>query len=84
MSSAPAASTPPDVSIHAALRFLERIDPREPFPDERVREMFARATPVDRPGVDGVAYRDDETETLLVVDDDAASVITLWQDGDRA
>lgn len=68
------------VTHHAALRWLQRIDAREPRPAERVREALARAVParveVDR----GEALRDPETGAVLVRDPDDG-VRTVLLDG---
>lgn len=71
-----------EASYHAALRYLSRIDPRESHPRERVRELFERAEQVKRENVDGDAYVDHETGTLLVTS--GTEIITLWPDGDSA
>ena len=41
-----------DVSEHAKLRFQQRVDPTEPYPADRIRDMLDGATPT-REQVDG-------------------------------
>jgi len=65
------------VSHHASLRYLQRVNPREPNPAERVLDALGRAEPVERPDVTGEAFRDPETNTTLVVAPDGC-VRTLW------
>jgi hypothetical protein len=65
------------VSHHASLRWLQRVDAREPRPAECVLAALDRAEAVDRPGVTGDAYLDRVTDTLLVVAPDGC-VRTVW------
>ncbi|WP_049938139.1 hypothetical protein [Haloplanus natans] len=65
------------VSHHASLRWLQRVDAREPRPGECVLAALDRAEAVDRPGVIGDAYLDRVTDTLLVVAPDGC-VRTVW------
>jgi hypothetical protein len=65
------------VSHHASLRWLQRVNPREPRPGERVLDALRRADRVERDDVTGEAYRDPETNTTLVVAPDG-TVRTLW------
>ena len=65
------------VSHHASLRWLQRVDPREPRPGECVLDALRRAEPVERPDVTGDAYHDPETNTTLVVAPNGC-VRTLW------
>lgn len=57
-----------EVSQHAKLRFLERVQASEPFPGDRVREIVREGDRVDLPAFnlpvrmrDGVAVLFDET-----------------------
>ena len=70
-----------EASYHAALRYLQRIDAREPHPRQRIKELYERARPARRDDVDGEALLDDATGTLLVTDRDRGEVVTLWQAG---
>lgn len=65
-------------SHHAALRYLQRLDPRERHPKERVRELFERARPADRDDVEGDAFLDEKTDTVLVADLEDRTIVTLW------
>jgi hypothetical protein len=56
-----------DVSHHAALRWLQRVDSREPRPAERVREAVERAEAY--PERDD-AVRDPRTGAILLLADD--------------
>lgn len=61
---------------HAILRYLQRIDPRERRPKERLRELVQRAKEIDAEDVEGEALFDEETETLVVMD--CSEIVTLW------
>lgn len=42
-----AASPTVDVTAHARMRWLQRVEPNDPFPAESVRQAFAEAATVD-------------------------------------
>ncbi|MGB9954675.1 hypothetical protein ACOZ4F_19975 [Haloarcula marismortui] len=71
----------PTTTEHAPLRLLQRIDPREAFPRERLKAMYDRARRVERPDVDGAAYLDDRTDALLVVDERDREIVTVLNGG---
>lgn len=70
-----------NISDHAPLRLLQRVDPTEAFPRQRLREMYARARQIHRDDVDGEAYHDPETDALLVVDDRDNTLVTVLDGG---
>lgn len=68
------------VSEHAVLRYRQRVDTREAFPKEALRDLYDSATPVRRDGVDGAAYLADGV--LLVVQHGRRdTIVTCWTDG---
>ncbi|MDS0223808.1 hypothetical protein NDI54_20990 [Haloarcula sp. S1AR25-5A] len=69
------------ITDHAPLRYLQRVDPTEAFPGERLRAMYDRARRVRRDGVEGAAYLDDETDALLVVDEMEGEIVTVLNGG---
>jgi hypothetical protein len=71
------------ITTHGSLRYLQRVDPRESFPEQRLREMYDRARSVTVDHIDGDAYQDPETETVLVVDDRDRELITVLDGGAR-
>ena len=71
----------PTTTDHAPLRLLQRIDPREAFPRERLKAMYDRARRVERPDVEGAAYLDDRTDALLVVDERDSEIVTVLNGG---
>lgn len=70
-----------DVSHHAVLRWLQRVDTDEPRPAERVAEALTRASHVGARD-QGAAFRDPETGAVLVVDHDGG-VRTVLRDAPR-
>ena len=60
------------VSEHAKLRFQQRIDPSEPFPADRIRDMFDRATPTQEQVDDGIGWAADGA---ILVTDSAQQVV---------
>ena len=61
-----------DVSEHAKLRFQQRVDPAEPFPAERIRDMFDRATPTQEQVDHGIGWAADGA---ILVTDSAQQVV---------
>ena len=61
-----------DVSEHAKLRFRQRVDPREPFPADAIREMLDRATPTQEQVDDGSGWAADGA---ILVTDSAQQVV---------
>lgn len=70
-----------EITDHAPLRLLQRIDPTEAFPRQRLRDMFERARHVRRDDVEGDAYLDPETDALLVVDERDRTLVTVLDGG---
>ena len=54
-----------DVSLHAQLRYLERVDATEPHPATAVRRVLGRARPIDDHALE--LRIDERTGSLLVV-----------------
>lgn len=69
-----------DVSHHAALRWLQRVDAAEARPAERVAEAVARAVPTRTDPDHGDAVRDPETGAVLLVDPDGGVRTVLLPD----
>ena len=61
-----------EVSEHAKLRFQQRVDPREPFPADAIREMLDRATPTREQVDQGVGWAADGA---ILVTDSAQQVV---------
>jgi len=61
-----------DVSEHAKLRFRQRIDPAEPFPADRIRDMLDRATPTREQVDEGIGWAADGA---ILVTDNAQDVV---------
>ena len=61
-----------DVSEHSKLRFQQRIDASEPFPADRIRDMFERATPTQEQVDDGIGWAADGA---ILVTDSAQQVV---------
>lgn len=64
-----------DVSEHAKLRFRQRVDPTEPFPADRIRDLFDRATPTREQVDEGVGWAADGA--ILVTDSGQEVVRTV-------
>jgi len=45
-----------EITNHAQLRYRQRVDPSEPFPADRIREMLQRATPTREQVDDGLGW----------------------------
>jgi len=61
-----------DVSEHAKLRFRQRVDPGEPFPAEKIRDMFDRATLTREQVDDGLGWA---AGGAILVTDSAQEVV---------
>jgi len=61
-----------DISEHAKLRFRQRVDPSEPFPADRIRELLDRATPTQEQVDDGIGWAADGA---VIVTDSAQQVV---------
>lgn len=70
------------ITKHAELRYQQRIDPAEPYPQEALRELYERAERVPDAVDDGVGYVADGL--TLAVRHDRQPVITTVLRGDGA
>lgn len=71
----------PTTTTHAELRYLQRVDPHEPFPAAALQEMFQRAH-LDRCcNISGTIYHDPQSGQLLVVDDGPGRIVTVLGGG---
>ena len=61
-----------DISEHAKLRFRQRVDPSEPFPADRIRDMLDRATPTREQVDEGVGWA---AGGAIIVTDGAQQVV---------
>lgn len=68
------------ITRHARLRYRQRVDSTEPFPGERLREMFERAERVPDAAETGVGYVTDGY--TLAVKHDRQPVVTTVLRGD--
>jgi hypothetical protein len=70
-----------DVSNHARMRFTMRVDPSDPYPAERIRELIARAEPdADHDCVsNAIAFATDEA--IVVADKALETVTTVLRPG---
>jgi hypothetical protein len=64
------------ITKHAELRYRQRVDATEPFPRERLRELYEEAEPVPDAVEDGVGYVTDGY-TLAVRHDREPVVCTV-------
>jgi hypothetical protein len=67
------------VTDHAIWRYLERINPTEPFPADRIRERFEIAESISIAGYDLSARLDDSGDVVFLFDANAHEVITLFE-----
>jgi len=63
------------ISQHAKLRFLSRVDPTEPYPAERLREMLGQATPTREQVGEGLGWAVDSF--VIVTDPTQEAVRTV-------
>jgi hypothetical protein len=66
-----------EITHHAALRFLQRVDAAEQNPTERIRELLANAERTSRQVTHGVGWLADGA--IVVTDDDLEAVRTVLQ-----
>jgi len=67
------------VTDHAIWRYLERVDPTEPFPASRIQERFANADTISIAGYDLSARLSDSGEVVFLFDASDHEVITLFK-----
>jgi len=67
------------VTDHAKWRYLERINPTEPFPADRIRERFEVAESISIAGYDLSARLSDSGDVVFLFDANAHEVITLFE-----
>jgi len=67
-----------DVSNEAKLRWLQRADPNEPNPAERIRDVLRRATRTDERVTSAAGWR--VGDLIIVTDKDADVVQTVLRD----
>lgn len=61
------------VSDHAKLRYQQRVEPMEPFPDDRIRERFEQAELIRDASIPGTAYR--SGEAIFVVNEGSITTV---------
>ena len=61
-----------DISEHAKLRFRQRVDPSEPFPADRIRDMLDQATHTREQVDEGVGWA---AGGAIIVTDGAQQVV---------
>jgi len=71
-----------DVSNEAKLRWLQRADPNEPNPADRIRELLRRATRTDERVTNAAGWR--VGDLIIVTDTDAGIVQTVLRDYESA
>ena len=67
------------VTDHAKCRYLERINPTEPFPADRIRERFEIAESISIAGYDLSARLSDSGDVVFLFNAGDHEVITLWE-----
>lgn len=70
------------ISNHAKNRFIERVDPGEPYPETRIKSELGNAETVDLDGSDGVAVLT-PSGILFILDEDRREVITCYEPTDE-
>jgi hypothetical protein len=73
---------PMQITDHAELRYRQRVDPTEPFPRSRLRELFEKAERVPGAVEDGVGYV--AGEIVLAVKHGREPVVTTVLERGRA
>jgi hypothetical protein len=63
----------PKISEHSALRYQERVDPAEPFPKERLREIVDGGETSHREDIEGAVI--EAKDALVVLKDDVVTTV---------
>jgi len=67
------------VTDHAKWRYLERINPTEPFPADRIRERFEIAESISIAGYDLSARLGESGDVVFLFDAGDHEIITLFE-----